>query len=305
MKFSTLKIETIEELMAKEKEIVERINKVPNGGNLFVAHPFMLFEDIDVVLDVQVREGLFQRIPLLGRGFKPHLYKAIKKNKGKEKVKIRVKGLFKKDLLKPDAPRPRGEVTFKGESKFMRFKVPPKKISAGAEKTPIPTITQPEQYRAPSRTPASTTAKKPVRKPEVIRTKGPTRKPAPTTAKKPIRKPETSRIQTSTRKLTTTDKKKPSSGKTTPTRQKILRARRATVMRQKVKAAQKAALVSDKASKAQGKTPERGKAAPTKKKPSEKKKDSSIKTKLDPKKIGAVIKRPLRRLKKKKGGKDK
>ncbi|MBI3016111.1 MAG: hypothetical protein HYY65_13860 [Candidatus Tectomicrobia bacterium] len=45
-----LSIGSYAELLKHEQEILRRIRAVPNGGNLFLIHPFLLFEDIGVEL---------------------------------------------------------------------------------------------------------------------------------------------------------------------------------------------------------------------------------------------------------------
>ena len=45
-----LEIESYAELLRHEREILDRIEKTPNGGNLFVAHPFRVLADVGVVL---------------------------------------------------------------------------------------------------------------------------------------------------------------------------------------------------------------------------------------------------------------
>src|SRR5947207_3332381 len=60
-----LKIDSYDDLLMHEKEIVERIATIRNGGNLFMANPFLLFKDIGVQLSPRANEEIVKRVPQL------------------------------------------------------------------------------------------------------------------------------------------------------------------------------------------------------------------------------------------------
>lgn len=88
-----LNITSVEELMEHEKEIVSRIAALPNGGNLFMAHPFLLLADIGVELSKSVRAQLTRQDPYL-TGLSDTAYKALKGSRGQQRMKFHVRGLF-------------------------------------------------------------------------------------------------------------------------------------------------------------------------------------------------------------------
>jgi len=45
-----LKIDSFDDLIKHEKEIIDQIEKTPNGPNLFMIHPFLLLAEIGVQL---------------------------------------------------------------------------------------------------------------------------------------------------------------------------------------------------------------------------------------------------------------
>lgn len=88
-----LKVDSLDELMKHEKEIVSYIERVPNGGQLFLIHPFMLFKDIGVELSKRAEEEILTLEPRLS-ALSTVPYAALKNNKEKQKVQFRVHGLF-------------------------------------------------------------------------------------------------------------------------------------------------------------------------------------------------------------------
>ena len=89
-----LKIDSFKELLDNEKEIVKRINKMPNGGNLFLINAFMLFEDIGVQLNDKVKKEIISIEPSLS-SISSLPYNAQKRNNQKH-FRVHVKGLFKR-----------------------------------------------------------------------------------------------------------------------------------------------------------------------------------------------------------------
>ena len=88
-----IKINSFDELIKHEKEIVKRISGTPNGGNLFMAHPIMLLADIGVVLSNQGQNEIISREPGLSN-LSPSVYNSLKKSKTKQKIRFHIKGLF-------------------------------------------------------------------------------------------------------------------------------------------------------------------------------------------------------------------
>ena len=93
--FTHIKIDSFDELLKNEKEILRRIDMTHNGGNLFLVHPFMLLSDIDVELSEQVRAEITH--------YEPHLltlsaapYHALKESKEYQTTRFHIHGLFKK-----------------------------------------------------------------------------------------------------------------------------------------------------------------------------------------------------------------
>ncbi len=91
-----LQIGSFEELVEHEQEILERIAELPNGGNLFMAHPLMLLRDIGVVLSEQALEEVIAREPHL-TALSPQPYLALKRSRQEQKVRFHLQGLFKGD----------------------------------------------------------------------------------------------------------------------------------------------------------------------------------------------------------------
>lgn len=88
-----LKIDSFDQLLSHEHEILERIAKTVNGGNLFMANPFLLLADIGVQLSDRVREAILKLEPNLS-AVSDTAYDAIKTRKEKQNVRIHVHGLF-------------------------------------------------------------------------------------------------------------------------------------------------------------------------------------------------------------------
>jgi hypothetical protein len=90
-----MKIDSVEELHRHEKEIVERIARFPNGGNLFMAHPFLLLREIGIDLSEQVRAELVRQDPYL-TGLSATPFNALKACKEKQRVRFHIHGLFRR-----------------------------------------------------------------------------------------------------------------------------------------------------------------------------------------------------------------
>ena len=89
-----IEIRSFAELRRKEPEILHRIAEAPNGGNLFMLHPFRLFADIGVRLTPELEAELVRRLPELS-GLSPTPYDALKAAGGPQKVRFHIRGLFR------------------------------------------------------------------------------------------------------------------------------------------------------------------------------------------------------------------
>lgn len=90
-----LQVNSFSELMRHEKEILDRIAYTENGGNLFMAHPLMLLDDIGVQLSEDAKKELIEREPLLG-SLSDLPYQAIKFSRTKQPIRFHLHGLFKR-----------------------------------------------------------------------------------------------------------------------------------------------------------------------------------------------------------------
>jgi hypothetical protein len=90
-----LRVGSFAELMKHEKEILERIKGLPNGGQLFLIHPFLLFKDIGVELSERAEQELRRYQPSL-TALSAVPYQALKNSKEKQHVRFHVRGLFER-----------------------------------------------------------------------------------------------------------------------------------------------------------------------------------------------------------------
>jgi hypothetical protein len=89
-----LAIESFEDLVEHEREILQRINELPNGGHLFLIHPFMLLEDVGVVLSDEAKREILRRQPQL-QSLSPTPYRILRRRSEPEPhLRVRVHGLF-------------------------------------------------------------------------------------------------------------------------------------------------------------------------------------------------------------------
>jgi hypothetical protein len=90
-----LVVDSFDELMAHEAEIVARIAEMRNGGNLFMANPLMLLADLGIELTPRAHEELVQRVPELS-ALSPTPYLALKASLEPQTIQIVVHGLFER-----------------------------------------------------------------------------------------------------------------------------------------------------------------------------------------------------------------
>jgi hypothetical protein len=90
-----LKINSFDELMKHEAEIVARIERTPNGGQLFLIHPFMLLQDIGVELSEAAQKEILQHEPHI-TGLSAVPYHALKNSAAKQNIQFHLHGLFER-----------------------------------------------------------------------------------------------------------------------------------------------------------------------------------------------------------------
>lgn len=88
-----LRVDSFEDLMAHESEILELISDMPKGGNLFMAHPIMCLKDVGVQLSEQAVQELLEREPHLA-ALSPQPYLALKRSKEEQHIRFNLRGLF-------------------------------------------------------------------------------------------------------------------------------------------------------------------------------------------------------------------
>jgi len=94
-----VKIDSLEELFKHEAEILKRIEQIPNGGNLFLIHPFMLLADVGVELSENAQKQIIRQEPHLS-GLSAVPYNALKASKAKQNFRVHLKGLFERKAPK-------------------------------------------------------------------------------------------------------------------------------------------------------------------------------------------------------------
>ena len=90
-----LRVESLKELMENEQEILKRIADTPNGGQLFLIHPFQLLKDIGVALSARAEEEIRRREPHLS-GLSPIPYQALRNSRAEQPIRVNLHGLFER-----------------------------------------------------------------------------------------------------------------------------------------------------------------------------------------------------------------
>jgi hypothetical protein len=91
----SLTINSFDELITNEEQILVRIEKTPNGANLFMIHPFLLLADVGVQLSEQAQAEILEINPQIS-GLSRTPYDALKRSDAKQNVNYRLKGLFQR-----------------------------------------------------------------------------------------------------------------------------------------------------------------------------------------------------------------
>ncbi|MBF5043198.1 hypothetical protein FGE12_12435 [Aggregicoccus sp. 17bor-14] len=88
------RIESFDDLARHQAAILERIEQLPSGGNLFLLHPFLLLEDLGVELGEDFKRGLVAKQPALAT-LSEQPYRALRAGgRTPQAVQVRLRGLF-------------------------------------------------------------------------------------------------------------------------------------------------------------------------------------------------------------------
>jgi hypothetical protein len=90
-----LEISSFEQLLEHEAVILERIKSVPNGGHLFMVHPFLLLYDVGVYLSEAARAEILRRETYLS-ALSELPYYALKASREPQGVTVNLLGLFER-----------------------------------------------------------------------------------------------------------------------------------------------------------------------------------------------------------------
>ena len=91
---SRLTIRSLEELVLCEREILERVNRRPRGGQLFVLHPFMLLDDVGISVTDEARRQIVAAAPAMDRVSVPR-YQALRDASSPMALDVTLKALFR------------------------------------------------------------------------------------------------------------------------------------------------------------------------------------------------------------------
>ena len=102
------RIESFDDLARHQAAILERIEQLPHGGNLFLLHPFLLLEELGVALGEDFKRGLVARQPALAT-LSEQPYRALRvSGRTPQAVQVRLRGLFHPEGHPPAPSRKRG-----------------------------------------------------------------------------------------------------------------------------------------------------------------------------------------------------
>jgi hypothetical protein len=102
---SWCRIDSFDALEREQPAILERIARLPQGGNLFLTHPFLLLEEVGVELSEDFKRQLLAQEPALAT-CSPLAYRALRANSGvAQAVRVQLEGLFRREGHAGDAGR--------------------------------------------------------------------------------------------------------------------------------------------------------------------------------------------------------
>ena len=88
-------IRTYAELLEHEQELLNRIRVVPNGGQLYMIHPLLLFADIGADLAPEVQQEFAIQHTGSG-GWSEGPYRALRESAGTQPIQVTLRGLFRR-----------------------------------------------------------------------------------------------------------------------------------------------------------------------------------------------------------------
>lgn len=88
-----LRADSLDDLLREESRVLARIASTRNGGNLFLANPFLLLSDVGVALSERARREILRLVPELSTA-SPAAYQALKASREPQSIVIRLHGLF-------------------------------------------------------------------------------------------------------------------------------------------------------------------------------------------------------------------
>jgi hypothetical protein len=91
-----IEVDSWHALLEHEHEIVARINRLQNGGQLFLIHPFLTLAEVGVVLAPKARAEIVAREPSL-RSLSAVPFHALRTSEAKQKVRVKIRGLFRRE----------------------------------------------------------------------------------------------------------------------------------------------------------------------------------------------------------------
>jgi hypothetical protein len=95
--FPVLAVTSVKQLLSYEKEIVERINCLPNGGRLLLTDPQRLMKDIQIELSSDVLAEWRSRYPeFFAPTNREHVYDAVTISRPGNEIIVNIKGLFRR-----------------------------------------------------------------------------------------------------------------------------------------------------------------------------------------------------------------
>ena len=88
-------IRTYDELLKSEQELLERIRLLPNGGQLYLIHPLLVFADVGAELAPEVQEEFAVHHGGSG-GWSEEPYRALRESTNKQPIQVTLRGLFRR-----------------------------------------------------------------------------------------------------------------------------------------------------------------------------------------------------------------
>ncbi len=89
-------IRTYDELLTREQELLVRIRALPNGGQLYLVHPLMLFADIGAELTPDVQAEFLAQHGMPASGWSEEPYRALRESICKQSSRVVLRGLFRR-----------------------------------------------------------------------------------------------------------------------------------------------------------------------------------------------------------------